>query len=177
MNNPEAFDLAASTPAYTAVQLPYRGERFAALAIMPKGQPLTSYLATLTPSGIAGVAGALKPQAISLSLPKFTTRSTLGLDETLAALGMPSAFNPSAANFAEMTSQHVFVGQVLQRVYLAVAEKGTEAAAATGIGITASAAPAPGTPVVFDHPFLFLIRDTQTGAILFAAEVNDPTAG
>jgi serpin B len=66
------------------------------------------------------------------------------------------------------------VSQVVQRTYLKVAEKGTVAAAATGVGITGTAIPAGRLNVTLDHPFLFLIRDNKTGAILFASQIENP---
>jgi serpin B len=89
---------------------------------------------------------------------------------------MPIAFT-DRADFSGLTAKPVQIGQVVQRVYLSVAEKGTEAAAATGVEILPGAAQVPPSlSVRFNHPFLFLIRDTQTGAILFASQIQDPTA-
>jgi serpin B len=74
-----------------------------------------------------------------------------------------------------MSPQAGQVGQVIQRDYLSVTEKGTEAAAVTGIAVETSLA-VQRQVVHLDHPFLFLIRDVKTGAILFASEVVDPSS-
>jgi len=161
---------------YDAVELPYRGGRFAALAVMPTHTSLHDFTAALSASQLDAITGSLTSQGIALSVPKFTTSSTLNLKQTLSAMGMPLAFG-ERADFSAMTSRPVAVGQVIQRVYLAVAEKGTEAAAATGAAIGATAIAAPPLRITLDHPFLFLIRDTSTGAILFASRIADPTAG
>lgn len=166
----------AVTPGWSAVQLPYRGGRFAALAVIPTTQSLHSYLGSLTVAGLDAVVAALHPQAVDLALPKFTTTSELDLKPVLQSLGMRQAFS-DAADLSGLSTRPTKVDQVIQRVYLAVAEKGTEAAAATGVSVVPSSARAGGTAVRFDHPFLFLIRDTVTGAILFASQVTDPTAG
>jgi serpin B len=176
LNDEDSAYPAAVRDGYAVVQLPYVGGRFAALAVMPTSGTLTDFTAHLTTQKLAGIVASLHQQPVHLSLPKFTTRSTLDLHDALAALGMPIAFT-DRADFSRLTDQPVQVGQVVQRVYLSVAEKGTEAAAATGIAILPGAAQQPpALSVAFDHPFLFLIRDTQTGAILFASTIDDPTA-
>lgn len=176
MSDSETRYPSAVTPDYAAVQLPYQGGRFAALAIMPTRESLSSFVAGLTPDRLASLVSGLRPMAVDLQLPKFTVRSTVDLGRTLADMGMPTAFT-AAADFSAMTPEPVSVSQVLQRTYLAVSEKGTEAAAVTGIGLSMSAAAGPPLQVRLDHPFLFLVRDTRTGAILFASSVQDPTAG
>jgi serpin B len=161
---------------YQAVQLPYSGGRFAALAVMPTSGTLADFVRGLDTGKLDQIVTSLHEQPVQLALPKFTTTSTLNLQATLAALGMPIAFT-DRADFAGLTAKQVQIGQVVQRVYLSVAEKGTEAAAATGVAIQPGAAQVPPSlHVQFDHPFLFLIRDTQTGAILFASQIQDPTA-
>ena len=95
-------------------------------------------------------------------------------------MGMPTAFS-GAADFSGMDgAQDLYISDVYHKAYIEVNEEGTEAAAATGV-VMRWAAVAPGSeePVpVFraDHPFLFLIQDDDTGAILFAGQVTDPTS-
>jgi len=160
----------ASTPAYDAVQLPYAGGRFAALAVMPKQQNLTSFVGGLTVPGLARIVDSLSPQEMPVRLPRFTAATYTKLNDTLAAMGMPTAFT-GRADFSAMSPQPMCVQTVAQRDYLRVDEKGTEAAAVTGIGMTTiSARPT----ISFDHPFLFLVHDTKTGTIMFAAQVQNP---
>lgn len=178
MHNAELSAPAARTSSYQAVELPYKGNRFAALAIMPTSGSLPTFVDSLTPSRLAGIVSALQQQPVDLSMPRFTTTSTLDLPTTLQALGMRDAFG--AADFSAMSpvarKLGLHVQQVVQRDYLSVTEEGTEAAAATGITIIPSAS-VQAVPIQFDHPFLFLIRDVKTGAVLFASEVNDPSGG
>jgi serpin B len=158
---------------YQAVELPYTGGRFAALAVMPTTGSLGRFVAGLTPDRLAGIAAALHTGAAAVvTLPRFSTTSALDLRHALAALGMPDAFT-SRADFSALSSVPTNIQSVEQRVYLAVGEKGTEAAAVTGIGMQATSAFA-GRSLTFDHPFLFLVRDTVTGAILFASLVQNP---
>jgi serine protease inhibitor len=163
----------ASTPAYSAVQLPYAGGRFAALAVMPKKQDLASFLSGLTVDGLARISNALAPQHIEVRLPRFTTTSYMRLNDTLKAMGMPTAFGGSA-DFSAMSPKGMQVQSAVQRDYLRVDEKGTEAAAVTGISVTDAAVTLP--VMSFDRPFLFLVRDTKTGTIMFAAQVQNPAA-
>ncbi|HEV7207038.1 MAG TPA: serpin family protein [Jatrophihabitans sp.] len=166
----------AVTPDCSAVQLPYRGGSFAALAVMPTRQSLPAFVDGLTSARLDAIVTALRPTAVDLALPRFTTTSALDLEPVLQSLGMRRAFTDSA-DLSQLSAQPTRVDQVMQRVYLAVAEKGTEAAAATGISVVPTSVRPSGPTLRLDHPFLFLIRDTVTGAILFATQVNDPTAG
>jgi serpin B len=165
----------AITGGYRAVELPYRGGRFAALAIMPSGGSLADFVQSLTPDRISAIAGSLR-SGTQVKLPRFTTTSKIDLKPVLQALGMTTAFTDSADLSGLSDAVSTKVDQVIQRVYLGVGEKGTTAAAVTGISILPTSV-TPERYVVFDHPFLFLVRDTETGAILFASEVRDPTAG
>jgi serpin B len=160
----------ASTPSYDAVQLPYTGGRFAALAVMPKQQNLTPFVGHLTVPRLAKIVDSLSTQEMPVHLPRFTAATYAKLNDTLAAMGMPTAFT-DRADFSAMGPAPMCVQTVAQRDYLRVDEKGTEAAAVTGIGMTTlSARPT----ITFDHPFLFLIRDTKTGTIMFAAQIQNP---
>jgi serpin B len=139
---------------------------------MPSSGSLNSFVDNLTPDKIDSIVSALRVARVSL--PRFTMSSTLDLKPVLQALGMRAAFTPSA-DLSGMSDEPTLVDQVVQRTYLSVGEKGTTAAAATGVAVdiyAETAAPS----VVLNHPFLFLVRDTKTGAVLFASKITDPTA-
>jgi len=164
--------LHAMTPGYDAVQLPYTGGRFAALAIMPKGQELTQFVDGLTPARLRQITSALSDrQPVALRMPRFTAKQYTKLNDTVAAMGMQRAFS-AAADFSAMSPADLYVWNVVQRDYVSVDEQGTEAAAVTGIDTRLSLQVAP--RIALDHPFLFLIRDTQTGTIMFAAQIQHP---
>ncbi|HKC28901.1 MAG TPA: serpin family protein [Jatrophihabitans sp.] len=166
----------ASTDAYQAVQLPYRGGRFAALAIMPRRGSLRDFVRSATPASVQSIASGLRPaDGAAVLMPRFTTTSTLDLVPALKSLGMTDAFR--AADLSALSSRRTRVSQVVQRVYLGVGEAGTTAAAVTGIAIAQSAKRAASLTISLDRPFLFLVRDTKTGMVLFASEIQDPTAG
>jgi serpin B len=171
------IDHGVTTTSYEAVELPYTGGQFEAMAVMPKAGSLANLVATLTPAALDEIGTRTADGApTTVALPKFTTTASVDMVPAMKALGMEDAFGN--ADLSKLSDDgDLTVAQVRQRVYLQVAEKGTTAAAVTGIGISAvSARNAPLDPIVLDHPFLFLIRDSTTGTILFATEVNDPTA-
>lgn len=159
-----------STGTYDAAQLAYKGGRFAAVAIMPKTQSLQAFLAGLDAEKLSTITGGLS-QPYLVSMPRFTIRTSLDLGKMLPAMGMPIAFG-SGADFSAMGRGGMSIQAAVQKDYLNVDENGSEAAAVTGIAVGMSAQAA--TKMTFDHPFLFLIRDTVTGTILFAARVQNP---
>ncbi len=159
---------------YTAVELPYAGKKLSALVVMPTGSSLSSFVSSLTPASLGQIVGGLSRQAIQLLMPTFTEHDDNQLNQTLSSMGMSQAFEQ--ANFTNITPEPpLAVHAVEQHAYLQVTPQGTTAAAATGVGVVATATRA-GEPrvVIIDHPFLFLVRDDATGAILFESMVENP---
>jgi len=128
---------------------------------------------------------ALEATEVEVYLPRFTARQGFSVEEALAALGMTRAFDRGAADFTGMASppdpdDHLFLSDVFHEAFIEVNERGTEAAAAT-TAIMLRAGNGHGEPhplPVFraDHPFLFMIRDGGSGAILFLGRVAEPEA-
>ena len=111
-----------------------------------------------------------------MSLPKFRAESEFSLGKALSAMGMPTSFS-DRADFSGIDPQRgLAISEVVHKAFVDVSEQGTEAAAATGITMRATAMRMPEPAVVFraDHPFLFLIRDTNTGAVLFIGRLMKP---
>jgi serpin B len=158
-----------------AVDVPYTEGNLSMLVIMPDAGTFDAFVAALTPARLAAVTGSLASRVIDLSLPKFTFDSAPGVGQILATLGMVDAFNPGIADFSGIDgNRDLFVGAVIHKAFISVDEKGTEAAAATAVVIFAGSVrinEPPPLPFVVDHPFLFLIRDRQTGLILFMGKV------
>jgi serpin B len=117
---------------------------------------------------------------VDVMLPRFQTSSSFELSETLSALGMPKAFHYPGADFSGIDGTHdLFIARVVHQAFVDVDENVTEAAAATTVVSEVLESEAEmETPVVFraDHPFLFFVRDTQTGAMLFVGRLADPSA-
>ena len=162
----------------TAVELPYVGGHFAADVIMPASQPIAAFVAALSPESLAAIEGKLvSTPYVDLTLPKFEISSQLSLQTVLSALGMPDAFDSAHADFSGIDGRtDLYIGLAQQRTRMQVDEAGTTAAAATVIGgLGGGPGPVP-VEVVIDHPFLFVVRDRASGAIVFTAQVTDPSA-
>jgi serpin B len=159
-----------------AAQLPYRGGRFAALLIEPKKTTLADYVNGLSRGAISDLVGQLRPNGIGVSMPVLSVASTTDLKPALKALGMKAAFDGSRADLRGLSPAAGYVAWVKQKATLGVTTSGTTATAATAIGVTEVSGGLHSATVTFDHPFLFIIRDVQTGTILFSAEINDPGA-
>jgi len=157
-----------------AVQLPYEGGRMSAMVIMPTSGSLSDLTGALTPTGLDRVVAGMKSTALDLTMPTLSLRDTHELIPTLKNLGMQDAFDTNA-DLSGMGPTPLVVTDVVQKATLDVTPWGTEATAASGISVGTSASRASVT-LAIDHPFLFLIRDTVTGTILFEAQVDNPGA-
>jgi len=167
--------LARAGPDFAAVQLPYHGQRFAALVMMPTAGSLPGFLRTLTPAGLGRAVGALRETSVDLALPRFQLRDDHELTGTLQSMGIRAAFRN--ANLTGLSpAGGLAVRTVEQRAFLSANEQGTVGAAATGVVID-GAARVPQLTLTIDRPFLFLVRDVVTGAILFGSAVQNPAAG
>jgi serpin B len=160
---------------YTAIELPYTGERLAMLVVIPDAGRFAAVARDLDARGLAATVAALRTGEVGLALPRFTLRSDLDLKAPLQRLGVRAAFEPGAADFSGLSPQaradRLHIAKALQKAFVQVDETGTEAAAVTGVGVDAVSAP---PSVVADRPFLFVIRDRPTGAALFLGRVLSP---
>lgn len=164
---------------FQVLELPYGDGRLAMDIVLPTANDgLSSIAVNRIPADLNAWLQGLSPQSVAVSLPKFQLTTGFGLRNALSALGMPDAFQAFTADFTGIGPSHLSIGSAEHKAFINVDEAGTEAAAATGIGIAKILAiVAMPDPVVFnaDHPFLFLIRDTTTGALLFTGQVENPT--
>lgn len=156
---------------YRAAELPYDGGQLSMVVVVP--DDLAAFEANLDAARIGAIVDSITPHELDLSLPKFKFDAPLGLKDVLIALGMTDAFTP-AADFSGIDgTRDLMITDVLHKGFVAIDEKGTEAAAATAVIVGDSAAPEFATLAV-DRPFVFFIRDRPTGAILFVGRVVDP---
>ena len=192
---------------WQAVELRYRSQhgvddpQLAMSLIMP--EDLASFEGSLTTDRLRTIVAALDkersgwgsvkcpaamdagcyPYDLTLYMPKFAIETRAGLSDLLVALGMRTAFDPVSA---DLTGIHVpagpadnpYISAVIHQANIDVDEKGTEAAAATAVGVDTGGGPSALDHITFrlDRPFLFLLRDVETGAILFMGRVVDPSA-
>jgi serpin B len=166
------------------VNMPYEGGEFSFLILLPDvPDGLSALEKAITPEMLAK-EGRSPRQEVTLHLPKFRIEPpTIPLAEHLQELGMKSAFDqpPGSANFDRMAQRkpgdYLRISQVFHKAYLALDEKGTEAAAATAVALAPAAAVGERKvpPVVrVDHPFLFAIQHVPSGTCLFLGRVTDP---
>jgi serpin B len=168
--------------AFQALELPYTGNQLSMVVLLPEEiTGLPALEKSLTSGAVNQWLSELAPvNKVILTFPRFKMTQQFELNGALDKMGMAQAFS-NAADFSGMDGKPDFaISAAIHKAYIDVNEEGTEAAAATGIVFRATAmrAPAPEPPpIVFtaDHPFLFLIRDTATGSILFLGRVTDPT--
>jgi serpin B len=158
---------------WQAVELPYVGGQLGMLVILPDELP--AFEAGLDGTALEKIAAALDVERVSLALPRFGIESKLDLNEVLRTMGMPLAFDPFEADFSGISPvDDLYISGVIHQANIDVDEKGTEAAAATGVVMGVTSAPPPPIPMNVDRPFLFALRDLETGAILFLGRVVDP---
>ena len=176
MHQKESFPY-AETGDLKLLELPYGGQDLSMVVLLPKKQnALADLESQLSAESLAEWSKSARKQEVLVFLPRFKMTAEFELAKVLGALGMTLPFS-DRADFSGMSSaEDLMISEVLHKAFVEVNEEGTEAAAATGVVVRVTAAPA--EPVVFkaDHPFLFLIRDNRTGAILFLGRVMNPNA-
>ena len=174
MRQTETFNYARHEKTQTqAVELPYSGEETSMLILLPAAGKYDQFESSLSADTISEISKQLSPVRLRLSIPSFEIESSFRLADTLAGMGMADAFDPQTADFSGMDgTKDLYLSAVVHKAFVNVDERGTEAGAATGgtIGVTS-------LPPAFtaDRPFIFLIRDLATDAILFVGRVMDPT--
>ncbi len=160
---------------YQLVELPYVGDEVSMVILLPAEGQFEAFAQGLDGQELASMVQAIRPMQVSLTLPRFKFETKLELRDALMGLGMEQAFDPEQADFSGMTGQRdLFIDDVYHKAYVAVDENGTEAAAATAVVMRLTSAPAETREVRVDRPFLFLIRDIQSGAVLFLGHVVNP---
>ena len=164
----------AETDELQLLELPYTGEDVSMLILLPKRGHMGDVEAQLSAERLGEWVDMMEGAAVNVYLPRFTFETKYFMMEDLAEMGMPTAFT-DAADFSGMTgNRELFIDKVIHQAFIEVNEEGTEAAAATGVSMRLSAA-MPGEVFRADHPFIFLIRDMDTGVILFMGRVTDPS--
>jgi serpin B len=177
MRQTESFGYAKGE-GYQAVELPYDGEELSMVILLPASGNFEAFEQELQAQQVDAIISDLRNTQVTLTMPQFEFDSEFSLKDTLAEMGMWDAFSPGDADFSGMTSNpELFISDVVHKAFVAVDEAGTEAAAATAVVVGTTAMPEePSVEVTLDHPFIFLIRDIETGAILFVGRVLNPGA-
>jgi serpin B len=159
----------------TLVELPYRGNDVSMVLLVPDDPAgLDAALAAFDPAAFDTLGGG----SVEVILPRFEARQRVSLKDALASLGMPSAFDPTRADLSGIPAPDapvgdLYVDDVFHSAWISVDEAGTEAAAATEV-VMSDTGSIP-EQVRADHPFAYFVRDRESGVVLFAGRVDDPS--
>jgi serpin B len=159
---------------WQALELLYAGGDVSMLVLLPAAGQFDAFRASLDAARLSSIVDALGTKLVTVTLPRFEFRTQLGMKATLQALGMTDAFQGGVADFSGMDgTRDLFVQDVVHEAFVSVDEKGTEAAAATAVVVGRVSVPELAT-FTADRPFLVVIRDNPTGAVLFLGQVTSP---
>ncbi len=160
---------------FQAVELLYDGNEISMVILLPSNDHFFEFEDSITSAKLTSIISGLSMKNIRLSMPKFRHKSdSISLKEMLSQMGMPNAFSDSA-DFSGMDGKrNLFISDVLHKAFVSVDEAGTEAAAATAAIISLTSAPSQPVEVTINRPFIFLIRDIKTEAILFMGRIVNP---
>ncbi|HWU22942.1 MAG TPA: serpin family protein [Nocardioides sp.] len=159
---------------WSAARIPYAGGTLAMTVLVPDADRFDAVEKDLAGGVLARALGAGRSTSLVLTLPRWTSRTSVSLKAALQALGMPRAFTDSA-DFGAMAEEPLKIGAALHQGYIAVDEDGTEAAAATAIVMQPTSGAARPETFTVDRPFLYAVHDTAHGTPLFVGRVIDPT--
>lgn len=169
----------AEVDGHQVVEIPYEHDDYGMVVVLPPEGEFRETERSVDTERLRGWFDALSVRDGSLSLPKFTVRSRVTLSGHLSALGMPTAFDPNAADFSGMVEgddANLYLSGVYHQTFIEVAEWGTEAAGATAAVVSMTSAPANPFEMRVDRPFLFCIRHRPTDSVLFLGRVVDAAA-
>ena len=159
---------------YQAVDVPYAHGEMSMTVLLPDGGDLGPLENSLNADLLDRIMDDIEIDYVTLTMPSFKFESEFSLVDTLAGMGMPDAFD-LRADFSGMTgTKALVISHVVHKAFVSVDERGTEAAAATAVGMLVALPGKDPIQVTVDRPFIFLIRDTATGTVLFLGRVMNP---
>lgn len=175
------YELKPNPDGFQVLELPYRGNTLSMIVLLPKKhEGLLSLEKQVTSGSLSKWLETMQQQEVHVFLPKFKLETLYSLPPTLSKMGMPTAFQ--AGGFTGMSdapeARLLTLSEVVHKAFVEVNEEGTEAAAATAavVSLTSMRIEPPTPTFRADRPFLFLIRDNQSGTILFMGRVLKPAA-
>ncbi len=176
MRNTESYGYAEGDN-YQAIELSYDGGELSMVILLPQAGQFEAFEDALDGNRVADIIGSIGYRQVALTMPRFTYESKFMMRGTLSDMGMRDAFMGGFADFSGINGQRtLFIDEIIHQAFVDVDETGTEAAAATAVIVAELAAPAEPKQVTIDRPFIFLIRDVETGTILFIGRVLNPNA-
>jgi len=166
------------TAEFQSVELPYKGNQASLVIFLPNQTGAKGVEAVIHSMKASDVFTRFREREGQLWLPRFTTEAKLNLKSLLPKMGLKDAFSENAADFSGISPQQngLYISDAVHKAFIEVNEEGTEAAAATAIGIRAMAFIQPMAPFVMrvDRPFIFAIRHRGLGSTLFIGVIHHP---
>ena len=160
---------------YQLVGIPYAGGQASMVILLPAEGNFSTFEESLTADTLAGMLAEMHHEQVQLSLPRFKLETKFEVADPLKALGMTDAFDTGMADFSGMDGRKdLYITGVYHQAFVDVNEKGTEAAAATGVVVGLTSMPMEPAVVEVNRPFIFLIYDHETETILFMGRVMNP---
>ena len=157
---------------------PYAGGKYAFVALLPnEGISLSDYVAWLDGDALSKTLTDAKEITVFTSIPKFEVNYSIELRSTLNAMGMTAAFDAGCADFSGLgtwSDGNVFLDSVVHKTFLSLSERGTRAGAATAATYSAGSSLGEYRFVYLDHPFVYLLIETDGNTPLFVGVLNDP---
>lgn len=159
---------------WKAVELPYGDGEFSMVFVLPNdGVELAEVVAQLDDDWWSSLLDSMNSSRISVKIPRFGFEFKKTLNDILSTLGMSVAFDAQRADFARISkSYQLHISKVKHKTFIRVGELGTEAAAVTSVSFELGCEPY--TDFHANRPFLFVIRERQSGSILFIGQVTSP---
>ncbi len=172
----------ASLDGVSLVELPYEDRRVSMIVVLPDARHGLEDVEERIGRDYDRWVHTMTVVLVDLWLPRWRTESTFGLSAALRSMGMTLPFDPNRADFSGIAEAPLYISNVIQKAFIAADENGTEAAAATALVIFTPTRMQehmePPKEVVFhaDHPFLYILRSVETGAVLFIGRVTQPSS-
>lgn len=163
----------ADMDGFKAVELPYGNGTYSMTVLLPnEDQSISDMMKRLDADKLGKLSQNMENSIVDLKLPKFKTEMELPLNGIMSSLGAPSMFDAGKADFSKFADGDFFVSKMLQKAKIEVSEQGTKAAAVTAAVMLTSAAPVELRHVTFhaNRPFVYIIKDSNSGAILFMGQ-------
>jgi serpin B len=157
------------------LELPYKGNDLSMYVVLPAENNIDEFESNFTLDNYDELKDSMnKDYVLDLWMPKYNFETKAQLNEPLQDMGVVDAFQSDVADFSGMSDMSLSISDVVHQAYIGVNEKGTEAAAATIVGVEEEALETD-IQLKINHPFLFFIEDSRTGCILFMGKVEDPS--
>lgn len=159
----------------TILKKPCIGEASMYFMLPDKGVKVADFVKNINFNEIIAKDSSGKDETWKIIVPKFKVECSKDLNNDLKSLGLSSAFDPETADFSKISKDTLYISRVLQKTYIGVDEKGTEAAAATSIGMAGMSMPKPTPEIIFDRPFAFAIVDELNKIVIFTGVIYNPS--